>query len=96
MPKPEFVDSDLYHHTHSASHYPLQNGTGHTFLISFLDAVFDNVHLRLSFENDRLGWVNFAWGPRVTPPEWTKARVQADVDRYRSFLIRRSAWRWKL
>ena len=59
MPKPEFVDSDLYHHTHSASHYPLQNGTGHTFLISFLDAVFHNVHLRLSFENDRLGWVNF-------------------------------------
>jgi len=87
MPKLEFLDSDLYQHTQSAGYCPLHNCTGHGFLVSFHDAVFENVYLRLSFENDRLGIVDFGWGPHITTPEWTEARIQADVARYRTFLM---------
>lgn len=86
MLKSEFLDSDLYRHTSSARNFPLQNGLGHCFLISFLDPIFENVHLQLFFENDRLGRVDFTWGPKVPVPDWTNEGVQADVARYRSFL----------
>jgi hypothetical protein len=87
MQKSEFLKSDLYAYTQSARIYELQNGSGHCFLLSYHDPVFENVHFRLSFENDSLGSVGFAWGPHVSIPEWTEARVQADVRRYRAFLI---------
>lgn len=87
MKRSEFLTSDLYAHTQSARYFPLQNGLGHSFAVSFRDAVFENVHLRLSFENDRLGCVDFGWGPHVPVPGWTHERVQADVARYRAFLI---------
>lgn len=86
MLKSEFLDSDLYRHTSSARYFSLQNDLGHWFLISFLDPIFENVHLQLFFENDRLGRVDFGWGPEVPVPDWTNERVQADVARYRSFL----------
>jgi hypothetical protein len=83
----EFLDSDLHEHTTSARYFPLEGGIGHRFLISFRDSVFEKVHLRLSFENERLGCVDFSWGPQVSTPEWTEERIQADVARYRTFLI---------
>jgi hypothetical protein len=87
MPQSNFLESDLYQHTTSARYFSLENGLGHWFLVSFRDSLFENVHLRLSFENQLLGRVDFAWGPQVSAQEWTRERVQADVARYRTFLI---------
>ena len=88
MPKTELLDSDLYRHTTSAKHFALRDGQGHSFLISFRDPAFENVHLWLNFENDRLGRIDFGWGPKVSAAEWTEERVQADVARYQNFLTR--------
>ena len=88
MPKTELLDSDLYRHTTSAKHFALKDGQGHSFLISFRDPAFENVHLWLNFENDRLGRMDFGWGPKVSIAEWTEERVQADVARYRDFLVK--------
>lgn len=58
-----------------------------SFLSHFRDFRFGGVYLRLYFEGDRLGRVDFGWGPKVPISDWTKQRVQADVDRYRRFLF---------
>ncbi len=87
MSKSEFLDSKLYSRTQKASLYPLANGLGHRFLTVWNDAAFEQVYLRLDFENDRLGWIDFGWGPKITTTEWTKERVESDVQRYRAFMI---------
>jgi hypothetical protein len=47
----------------------------------------ENIYLWLKFENDQLGWVDFGWGRKVITAEWTRELVDAEVERYRSFLM---------
>lgn len=87
MPKTDFLDSDLYQHVVSDKTWTRDRKLGHLFLVSFRDPQFENVSLRFFFEDDRLDQIDLYWGPKVTIPEWTKERVKADVERYRSFLV---------
>lgn len=86
LSKAEFLSSDLWNHVKSTREYELENGVGYSCLVLLSDRVFENVHLRLAFENDRLGSVSFGWGPRITTSEWTEERIQIEVERYRAFL----------
>lgn len=87
MPKSDFLNSDLSQHVVSDRTWARDHKAGHEFLVSFRDPQFQNVSLRLFFEDDRLNQIDLYWGPKITIPEWTKERVKADVERHRSFLI---------
>lgn len=87
MPKSDFLNSDLYERVVSGRTWARDHKIGHVILVSFRDPQFENVSLRLFFEDDRLSQIDLYWGPKITTPEWTKERVLADVERYRSFLI---------
>jgi hypothetical protein len=87
LPKSEFLDSDLYRHTTRARSFAIANGAGHTFLVEWHDPVFENIYLWLKFANDQLGWVDFGWGRKIITAEWTRELVDAEVERYRSFLM---------
>ncbi len=83
----DLLESDLLRHTESKRSWGSPGWCWDRFLIRFCDPIFENVHLRLDFENGHLGRVSLGWGPQVAPSEWTEERIQDDVDRYRLFLI---------
>ena len=87
MPKAEFLDSDLYRHTKKSRLFELDGGSGQAFLVAFHDPIFENVYLQLNFENDQLGNIDFGWSRQITAPEWTRELVDAEISRYRTFLI---------
>ena len=86
LPKMDFLESDLYGCVSKSRLFPLANGVGQAFTVSWQDPEFKRVYLWLAFENDRLGWVNFGWGPPITTAEWTAERIESEVVRYRDFM----------
>jgi len=87
MPKELFLSSDLYPHTKKARYLEMDSGQGYAFDVVFDDPQFSRIYLWLVFENDRLAKVQFGWGPPITTAQWTNEHVEAEVARYRQFLV---------
>jgi hypothetical protein len=82
MPLDEFLDSDIYLKTTRE----WMNEAYRTFRVH-LQKQDESVYLMPTFHEGRVTEIRFAIGKKVAPGEWTRERVEKDLQFYEAFMI---------